>query len=129
MSWLCASEPAKAKAQIEKIAKENYSTDPAGGLTGNEDCGQMSAWYVFSALGFYPVNPASGEYVVVCPFVDEITISVGQDKKFTIRKLNSTAGNQQVSHILLNGKVLKEPIIMYSDIMSGSTLEFVMEDI
>lgn len=127
--YALVGEPAKAKAQIEKIARENYSTDPAGGLTGNEDCGQMSAWYIFSALGFYPVNPASGEYVVVCPLLNEITVSVGQDKDFTIRKLNSTSGNQQVARILLNGEALNKPTIRYSDIMAGSTLEFIMEDV
>ena len=89
----------------------------------------MSAWYIFAAMGFYPVNPASGEYVVVCPLVNEITVSVGQDKYFTVRKLNSTACNQQVARILLNGEALDKPTIRYSDIMAGCTLEFIMEDV
>ena len=127
--YALVGEPDKAKCLIEKIAAENYSTDPAGGLTGNEDCGQMSAWYIFSALGFYPVNPASGQYVLVCPLIDAATIAINQEKHFIVKKIGVSANKQRVSRILLNGKEHTSPLISYSDIMAGGTIEFIMEDV
>ena len=127
--YALVGEPDKAKYMVEKIAAENYSTDPAGGLTGNEDCGQMSAWYIFSALGFYPVNPASGQYVLVCPLLDSAKIAVNCGKCFEVKRVNVSESKQHVSRILLNGTERPSPLISYAEIMEGGTLEFIMEDI
>lgn len=118
-------EREKARYWVHRIAEENYADDPAAGLTGNEDCGQMSAWYIFTALGFYPVHPASGEYVLVCPLVARARMDVGENRVFCVEKRGN---GSRVSRILLNGREITSPTIHYRDIMAGGELVFVMEE-
>lgn len=115
----------KTQQRVRQIMAELYSTE-ADGLAGNEDAGQMSAWYMFSALGFYPVNPVSGEYVLGSPEVERASISLPAGKKFTIIANNQSAKNVYVESVILNGQIYQEFIIRHQDIMAGGELIFNM---
>ncbi|TAH04455.1 MAG: glycoside hydrolase family 92 protein [Sphingobacteriales bacterium] len=114
----------KTQELIPKILKEKYQNKPDG-LCGNDDCGQMSAWYIFSALGFYPVNPASGVFDIGVPSFKKAAIKVG-NKTFTIEAPNLTVDNKYIQKILLNGKPVKNYQITYQNIMQGGVLKFDM---
>ncbi|MCX6161724.1 MAG: glycoside hydrolase family 92 protein [Ignavibacteriae bacterium] len=96
------------------------------GICGNEDCGQMSAWYIFSSLGFYPVCPGSMEYVIGTPKLNKAIISVGDNKKFTITAINLSEKNFYIQSVILNGKEWNKAYIRHEDIMSGGELVFEM---
>ena len=98
------------------------------GLCGNDDCGQMSAWYIFSAMGFYPVNPVSGEYILGAPQVLEINIKLSDDKTFTVRADKLSDKNKYVKSIKFNDKEVNENFITYQQIMNGGMLVFEMTD-
>ncbi len=116
----------KAQKYVSRIVNELYTNRPDG-LCGNEDCGQMSAWYVFSTLGFYPVNPANGEYVFGKPFFDKAVINLENGNRFTIEKQGDKSGNAVVNKILLNGKIYDKAYLKHSDIIKGGVLTFVMD--
>ena len=97
------------------------------GLSGNEDMGQMSAWYIMSALGFYEVEPASGRYWVGSPLVDRAELAV-EGGKFVIETANNSNKNIYIKSIKLNGKPHKQPYIEHSDIAKGGTLTIEMSD-
>jgi len=105
--------------------KEMYHDKPDG-IIGNEDCGQMSAWNVFSSLGFYPVFPASGAYVIGSPAVDKAVIQTPSGKPFTIIALNNSPENIYVQRITLNGKEYTKSYLLHTDIVKGGTLQFWM---
>ena len=115
----------KTAKLVRRILTTLYSDQPDG-LSGNEDCGQMSAWYVFSAMGMYPVNPAAGIYVFGSPVVDEATIAVPGGKSFTIVAKNNSAENVYIQSVELNGKPYSKSYITHPDIISGGELTFVM---
>ena len=118
-------QPWKTGERIRMILKKQYQ--PASdGLGGNDDCGQMSAWYIFSALGFYPVAPASGQYSIGSPAINEATIHLENGKSFHITTKNQGEKNVYVSKIMLNGKQLDRRYITYDEIMNGGELEFTM---
>ena len=96
--------------------------DAPDGLCGNEDVGQMSSWYVLSALGLYQVDPSGGDFYLGSPAVKEAVVN----GNFRITARNNSPGNVYVKSVKLNGKVLEEPRISYADIMAGGTLEFEM---
>ncbi|HEY1022725.1 MAG TPA: glycoside hydrolase domain-containing protein, partial [Flavisolibacter sp.] len=96
------------------------------GLGGNDDCGQMSAWYLFSALGFYPVAPASGEYSLGSPLVKSATIKLENGKQFSIEAKNQSKENVYVQGVTLNGVALKKPVLLHSEVMKGGKLVFRM---
>lgn len=102
----------------------NYYSDEPDGLEGNEDCGQMSAWYIFSSLGFYPVKPAGGEYVLGVPLFDSAEISLPDGKAFKVVTRGRRDGNIHINRVLLNGREHDGPTIAHADIMNGGTLEF-----
>lgn len=102
-----------------------YFADP-NGLSGNEDCGQMSAWYVFSAMGFYPVNPADLKYEFGSPIVQEAKIEVAPGKYFVMKAPLASVANKYIEKATLNGKALDRPYITHDEIMNGDTLEFTM---
>ncbi|HEV2861394.1 MAG TPA: GH92 family glycosyl hydrolase [Pyrinomonadaceae bacterium] len=113
---------------VRETMRTKYQNAPDG-LSGNDDCGQMSAWYIFSALGFYPVTPGSPVYAVGSPLFDKATIRLhGPYKKgpFTVIAKNQSAENKYVQSATLNGRALREPFIRHSDIANGSTLVFTM---
>ncbi|UII74758.1 GH92 family glycosyl hydrolase [Flagellimonas sp. HMM57] len=120
-----AQHPWKTQYWVREILDTQYSTKPDG-LSGNEDCGQMSAWYVFSSLGFYPMNPASGQYELGSPIFEKATITLSGDKKFEVIAKNTSATNKYIQSVKLNGKLLERTYIDHSEILAGGTLEFEM---
>ena len=117
-------KPRKTQQMVRKIMDELY-TDQADGLCGNEDCGQMSAWYVMSALGFYPVNPANGKYDLGIPLFDKVDLVIDNGKLFTIVKSGESVENNRVTGYRLNGEPLDVLHITHDQIMKGGTLEFI----
>jgi predicted alpha-1,2-mannosidase len=115
----------KTQKMVRQILDSMYDDKPDG-LKGNEDCGQMSAWYVLSSAGFYPVNPADGNYVIGSPLFDKIEFNLGNGKKFTITAKNNSPANIYIQNVKLNGKPLERNYFTHSDIVKGGTLEFVM---
>lgn len=118
--------PWKGQERLDQIMQNFYTNEPDG-IIGNEDCGQMSAWYVMSALGFYQVCPGIPVYALGRPIVDKALIRVTGGIFEIIVKNNSTA-NKYVKEVKLNGKVLDTPFISHNDIVKGGQLEFVMSD-
>ena len=107
------------------ILPKMYKSTPDG-LGGNDDTGQMSAWYIFSAMGFYPVAPGSDQYAIGSPAVDQAVINLENGKTFTINTKNQSPKNVYVQKIVLNGKVLDGYFITHEDIMSGGEITFYM---
>jgi predicted alpha-1,2-mannosidase len=116
-----AGQPWKSADKIRYILDSLYS-DRFDGLCGNEDVGQMSAWYILSALGMYQVNPAGGVFVFGSPVIDEASIKVAKNRTFTIKVKNNPASNKYIQRIKLNGKEYPNSFIHYDDIMKGGEL-------
>lgn len=119
--------PWKTQKYVSEIMHELYKNSPDG-LCGNEDCGQMSAWYVMSAMGIYPVNPVSGEYQIGTPMFPEMQIRFAENKVFKILAKNVSRENCYVKSVKLNGVALEKPFINHKDIMKGGVIEFTMTD-
>jgi putative alpha-1,2-mannosidase len=100
--------------------------DKPDGIIGNEDCGQMSAWQVFSAIGFYPVFPASGLYVFGSPSVNKATINLPGGKKFTVLAVNNSSKNIYIQRVELNGKPYNNTYLKHTDIVKGGTVKLIM---
>jgi predicted alpha-1,2-mannosidase len=115
----------KTARKVRFIMDEWYTDEP-NGLPGNEDCGQMSAWYIFSSLGFYPVNSANSVFAIGSPVVHKATINLPGNKKFSIVAHNNSSENIYVQKIRLNGKELLRSYITYKEIMQGGKLEYFM---
>ena len=118
-------QPWKGQKYLSQIMRTLYTHTPAG-LCGNEDCGQMSAWYVFSAMGFYPVNPVSGQYEIGCPIFPEVTLRLEDGKEFKVLARGASPENCYVRSVKLNGTPLTVSYITHRQIMDGGTLEFEM---
>ena len=118
-------QPWKAAPLLRKVMTEMYTTQKDG-LIGNEDVGQMSAWYVLSAVGLYQVEPVGGRFIIGSPIVDEARLDVGNKKAFTIRAINNNTENIYVQSARLNGKPYTKSYIDYRDIMAGGILELQM---
>jgi putative alpha-1,2-mannosidase len=122
-----AGTPHKTADRVNYITHHLYTNKPDG-LSGNEDCGQMSAWYVFSALGFYPVNPAVGRYIFGTPLMDTAVIKLPSGKTFTISAMNLSDQNIYIQKATLNGKPYPYSFINHSDIINGGTLVLYMSN-
>ena len=120
-----AGAPWKTQAMVRRLLTEMYKDDPDG-VIGNDDCGQMSAWFVFSALGFYPVDPVSALYVFGAPLFDEAEVSVGDGRTLRVRATGNAPGNPYVQSVRWNGKRWTRNWISHADLARGGTLEFVM---
>ena len=120
-------QPHKTQFYVNKILTELYKNTPEG-LCGNEDCGQMSAWYVFSAMGFYPVNPAEAKYQLGAPLFKKISIKTGPEKKFVITANKDSDKHIYVKEVYLNGEKLNRTWITHDEIMKGGELQFIMSD-
>ncbi|MBF1418829.1 MAG: glycoside hydrolase family 92 protein [Prevotella histicola] len=120
-------QPWKGAEKIRYVLKNLYHDD-FDGLSGNEDVGQMSAWYILSALGFYQVEPAGGKYIIGSPIFDDAVINVGNGKTFRIITHNNSDKNMYIQSAKLNGKPYTRSYIDYKDIVRGGTLEFTMGD-
>ena len=124
--YTMAGAPWKAAEKVREVLKTMYSTKPDG-LSGNEDEGQMSAWYILSALGFYQVEPASTRFWFGSPIFDSATIRTGKNK-FIIKTIDNSPENIYISSVILNGKPYKKAYIDYNDIKKGGKLVFTMNN-
>mgnify|MGYP000845342669 FL=1 len=121
-----AGAPWKTQEQIHQIINTMYKPEPHG-LCGNDDCGQMSAWYIFSVMGFYPVAPGSNEYVIGSPAVNSASINLENGKSFKITAENLSDKNIYIKELLLNGKKINRTFITHDEIIKGGQLKFVMQ--
>lgn len=120
-----AGRPDKAAPLLRKMLNEMYLDQPDG-LSGNEDVGQMSAWYILSSVGLYQVDPVGGRFVIGSPLFDKATVNMGGGKTFTVVAKNNSDKNIYVQSARLNGKTLKNSYVDFNDIRRGGTLELVM---
>lgn len=118
-------QPWKTQAKVREIAAAEYGYD-AGGLDGDDDCGQMSAWLLFTAMGFYPVNPASGDYMIGSPMYRRVQLKLSNGRSFRVETENNSATNVYIQSATLNGQPLVVPVITWEQIQSGATVHFVM---
>lgn len=125
--YAMAGQPHKTQEMIRHICRSQYK-DAVDGLCGNDDCGQMSAWYIFSVLGFYPVDPCGGEYILGAPQVPEAEISLPDGKVFRMVAEGLSEDNKYVERVELNGKKLDGLSISHDDVMAGGELRFYMTD-
>ena len=122
-----AGRPWKTQARVRQIMDEMYRPAPDG-LCGNDDCGQMSAWYVFSALGFYPVAPGSNQYVLGSPAVRRAEIDLGDGRTFVVVAENQAPDHVYVREVWLDGVLVERNFITHDEILRGGELRFVMSD-
>lgn len=123
--YIYTDQPWKTAEIVRKVFDTQYSPTPEG-LCGNDDCGQMAAWYVFSALGFYPFDPCGGEYVIGAPQVPQAKLTLANGKVFTMTARNLSRENKYVKSVMLNGKKITDWKIRHADIMNGGELVFEM---
>lgn len=124
--YTLAGRPERTQELIRQIFDTQYLPKP-NGLCGNDDCGQMSAWYMFSAMGFYPVNPVSGEYVFGAPQFPKFTLHLADEKTFTILAEGLSEEHKYIDSITLNGKPYTKNYITHEDILRGGTLVYKMK--
>ena len=119
------SQPWKTQYWVREIMNKMYKNHIRG-LGGNDDCGQMSAWYIFTAMGFYPVCPGTDEYVLGAPYLPYIKLNLTNGKTLEIKAPGVSDKKRYVKSVLLNGKPYTRMYINHGDILNGGTLEFVM---
>ena len=122
--YALAGEPEKGVERIRQIMNTMYKATP-GGLPGNDDVGQMSAWYVMSAMGFYPVNPVGGDYILGAPLFDEMSVEVGSGKTLNIKRIGPANGKPK--EVRINGRPLDGVVVTHDEIKKGGALEFYFE--
>lgn len=122
-----AGRPDRTAELVREVFDRFYLPAPDG-LCGNDDCGQMSAWYIFSALGFYPVDPASGMYVLGAPQVEKATVTLSGGKKLVVEAEGLSQANKYVAQVSFDGRPVDGPRIAHTEIAGGGTLKFVMTD-
>lgn len=120
-----AGVPWKTQAMVRQILETMYDDKP-NGLSGNEDCGQMSAWYILSAMGFYPVCPGTPDYIIGSPIFDKVTIHLDNGNDFTVTAKNISSENKYIQTLKLNGNDYTKSWLTHTDILNGSELEFEM---
>jgi predicted alpha-1,2-mannosidase len=120
-----AGQPWKTQELVHKIMKTQYGNKP-NSLSGNDDCGQMSAWYLFNAMGFYPVCPGSNYYAFGSPALKKAVISLAGNKTFTMTAENLNEQNIYIQKVLLNGKALNSPYFSFDELKNGGELIFTM---
>jgi len=125
--YVYAGQPLRTQERLQQIVESQYRPAPDG-LVGNDDLGQMSAWLLFTSVGFYPVAPASNEYVIGRPFVDEATLHLPNGKSLKVVAENLNPSNQYIQSITLNGKPLTRSFIRHDELMRGGELHFVMSE-
>ncbi|QRK12894.1 GH92 family glycosyl hydrolase [Archangium violaceum] len=121
-----AGQPWRTQERLKQIVDSQYKATPDG-LAGNDDCGQMSAWLVFTALGFYPVTPGSNEYVIGRPFVERATLNLPNGKRFTVVAEKLGDANPYIGKVTLNGKPLERGYVRHEELLAGGELRFVMQ--
>lgn len=121
-----AGQPWRTQARLKQIMDTQYAARPDG-LAGNDDLGQMSAWYVFTALGFYPVTPGSNQYIIGRPFLPQATLNLPDGKRFSIVATGLDAAHTYVGNVTLNGKPLDRAYVTHQEIVAGGELRFTMQ--
>ncbi|MFT2009091.1 GH92 family glycosyl hydrolase [Pontibacter sp. 13R65] len=121
------ASPWKTQREVKRILAEEY-TDGPGGLSGNDDAGQMSAWYAFAAIGLYPVDPVSGEYLLTAPLFDQVTVQVAASKQMEIITHKASSQSAYIRAVKLNGKSYKHSYIRHADLVKGGKLEIFLQD-
>jgi len=121
------NKPHKTQERVYDILTGLYMNSPDG-ISGNEDCGQMSAWYVFSSMGFYPVTPGSNQYIIGTPLFDRATINLENGNKFTMVTHDLNVSNKFIEYVYLNEEKLDRSYLTHDEIINGGTLEFHMTD-
>lgn len=116
--YTALGRPDKAAERIRLIADSLYKNGPEG-LSGNDDCGQMSAWYIFSAMGFYPMNPVSGEYTIGYPLFDQIELKTKNGKTI----IKKTGNGKTVNSVFVNGKKQTKLMVTHEQLMQGGEIE------
>lgn len=119
------NKPYKTQEKVQEILTTLYKNEPDG-ISGNEDCGQMSAWYVLSSLGFYPVTPGTNQYIIGSPLFEKATINLESGKEFTIIAKRISTENKYIASASLNGKSLNRSYLLHEEIMNGGNLVFEM---
>ena len=125
---IIAARPGRHRNSLENIQTENFRNQPLG-INGNEDCGQMAAWYIFGVMGFYPVASASGMYAIGAPQFPKLTLNYaveGKARSLEITANNLSDANKYIQKVSLDGKQILTPFISHSDIISGTKLVFEM---
>ncbi len=120
-----AGQPWKAQKLLNTVIRTQYGNEP-GSLTGNDDCGQMSAWYIFTCLGFYPIAPASNVYTIGAPQIEEITLNLSNGKKFTMKADKLSPTNIYIQSLTVNGKDWNSPFLPYEELKNGGDIHFIM---
>ncbi|MEI6062238.1 MAG: glycoside hydrolase domain-containing protein, partial [Bacteroidota bacterium] len=120
-----SNTPKVGQKYIRQIINEFHNNTPDG-MIGNDDCGQMSAWYILSSLGFYPVNPASDEFVLGAPQLEKAVLHLTNGNQLIIEAKNSSAQNIYTKKVFLKGIPVNELFITYKEIMAGGNLQFQM---
>lgn len=120
-----ADQPWKTQELVDSVFHSQYFNEPDG-LSGNEDCGQMSAWYIMNSIGFYQVCPGKPVYSIGRPLFDEVTVNLSDNKQFVVKALNNSKENKYIEKAVLNGVPLEKPFINHEDIKNGGVLEFTM---
>ena len=123
--YMWTTQPWKTQYWVREVMNKMYRNH-IDGLCGNDDCGQMSAWYIFSAMGFYPVCPASGQYVIGAPYLPYLKVRMGSGKYLEIKAPKVSDKNRYIQRVLWNGKPYDKCYVTYSQLMEGGTLEFQM---
>ncbi len=121
-----AGQPWRMQERLKQIVESQYKATPDG-LSGNDDLGQMSAWLVFTALGFYPVAPGSNEYVIGRPFVERAAMTLPNGKTFTVAADGLSDANRYVGRVTLNGKPLDRAFLRHEELIAGGELRFMMQ--
>ena len=124
--YTLAGAPDKAADLLHEVWESQYKDGPDG-LSGNDDCGAMSAWYIFTAMGFYPVNPCGGQYVIGAPQLPRMTLKLPDGKTFTVLAKGLSPEHRHVASVSLNGRPLDDWTIRHEDILGGGTLTFTMQ--
>jgi predicted alpha-1,2-mannosidase len=122
--YMYAGAPLKTQARLKQIVESQYRPAPDG-LVGNDDLGQMSAWLIFTSLGFYPVAPGSNQYVLGRPFVDKAVLHLPNGKLLTIESKNLSNEHAFVKDVLLDGKSLDRAYVTHDELMKGGQLVFI----
>ena len=120
-------QPHKTQYWVNKLQDEMYANSPEG-ISGNEDCGQMSAWHIMSSLGFYPVCPGSNQYILTTPRFEDITVQLGNGKKLNIETNKSPSEAPYIKTVSMNGVELNTPFITHQQLTAGGTLFFELTD-
>ncbi len=121
------NKPYKTQEKVHQILTQLYTNTP-NGISGNEDCGQMSAWYIFSSIGFYPVTPGSNQYIIGTPLFNKATFNLESGKTFTVSAENLSDTNIYIASATLNEKPYNQSYISHENLMNGGTLHFKMKD-